>query len=125
MQPRLSAIALATVAAFGLVACGKEEPPKPAAKAAEAAPPPPPPTLVVLRGPMPLLRPWLQSLAPDYRPATAILGIDSVTHDLPEALDKPAAPGRVNAYVCRGVTCLEPVSRIEALRELIGPAGMK
>jgi hypothetical protein len=27
--------------------------------------------------------------------------------------------------VCRGVTCLEPVSRIEALRELIGPAGMK
>ena len=41
MQPRLTAIALATVAAFGLVACGKEEPPKPAAKA-EAAPPPPP-----------------------------------------------------------------------------------
>jgi uncharacterized protein YyaL (SSP411 family) len=84
-----------------------------------------PPTLVVLRGPMPLLRPWLQSLAPDYRPATAILGIDSVTHDLPETLDKPAAPGRVNAYVCRGVTCLEPVSRIEALQELIGPTGMK
>ncbi|HET9043238.1 MAG TPA: branched-chain amino acid ABC transporter substrate-binding protein [Burkholderiales bacterium] len=42
MQPRLSAVALAIVAAFGLVACGKEEPPKPAAKAAEAAPPPPP-----------------------------------------------------------------------------------
>jgi branched-chain amino acid transport system substrate-binding protein len=41
IQPRLTAIALATLAAFGLVACGKEEPPKPAAKA-EAAPPPPP-----------------------------------------------------------------------------------
>jgi branched-chain amino acid transport system substrate-binding protein len=41
MQLRLSAIALATVAALGLVACGKEEPPKPAAKAeAPAAPPP-------------------------------------------------------------------------------------
>ncbi len=47
MQPRLSAIALATVAAFGLVACGKEEPPKPAAKAEAPAAPPPPPTMTV------------------------------------------------------------------------------
>jgi uncharacterized protein YyaL (SSP411 family) len=84
-----------------------------------------PPTIVVLRGPLPQLRPWLRSLAPEYRPATLVLGIDGVTHDLPAALDKPAAAGRVNAYVCRGVTCLEPVSRIEALREVLGPAGMK
>lgn len=50
MHIRLTSIALATVAAFGLVACGKEEPPKPAAKAeAPAAPaaPPPPPTATV------------------------------------------------------------------------------
>ena len=48
MQYRLTAISLATVAAFGLVACGKEEPPKPAAKAeAAAAPPPPPPSMTV------------------------------------------------------------------------------
>jgi uncharacterized protein YyaL (SSP411 family) len=84
-----------------------------------------PPTIVVLRGPMPQLRPWLQELAPEFRPAALILGIDSVTHDLPDALDKPPAPGRVNAYVCIGVTCLEPVSRLEALREALGPAGMK
>jgi uncharacterized protein YyaL (SSP411 family) len=84
-----------------------------------------PPTIVVLRGPLPQLRPWLQDLASEYRPATLVLGIDSVTHDLPAALDKPAAPGRVNAYVCRGVTCLEPVSRMEALRTALGPAGMK
>jgi uncharacterized protein YyaL (SSP411 family) len=84
-----------------------------------------PPTIVVLRGPLPQLRPWLQALASENRPATLVLGIDSVTHDLPAALDKPPAPGRVNAYVCRGVTCLEPVSRIEALREALGPAGLK
>jgi len=50
MNIRLTSIALATVAAFGLVACGKEEPPKPAPKAeAPAAPaaPPPPPTATV------------------------------------------------------------------------------
>jgi uncharacterized protein YyaL (SSP411 family) len=84
-----------------------------------------PPTIVVLRGAAPALRPWLQALAPEFRPATLVLGIDAVTHDLPAALDKPAAPGRVNAYVCRGVSCLEPVSRVEALRDSLGPAGMK
>jgi len=35
------------------------------------------------------------------------------------------APGRVNAYVCRGVTCLEPVSEMAALRRLLGGAGIK
>jgi branched-chain amino acid transport system substrate-binding protein len=50
MNMRQTSLALATIAAFGLVACGKEEPPKPAAKAeAPAAPaaPPPPPTATV------------------------------------------------------------------------------
>jgi branched-chain amino acid transport system substrate-binding protein len=50
MQIRLTSIAFATIAAFGLVACGKEEPPKPAAKAeapATPAAPPPPPTATV------------------------------------------------------------------------------
>jgi uncharacterized protein YyaL (SSP411 family) len=54
-----------------------------------------------------------------------LLGIDSAEGGLPAALDKPAAPGRVNAYVCRGVTCLEPVSQMEALRRLLGGAGIK
>jgi uncharacterized protein YyaL (SSP411 family) len=84
-----------------------------------------PPTLIVLRGPLPQQRPWLQALAPEFRPTTLVLGIDSVTNDLPAALDKPPAPGRVNAYVCRGVTCFAPVSRLDALREALGPTGMK
>jgi branched-chain amino acid transport system substrate-binding protein len=51
MQHRLSLISLATVAAFGLVACGKEEPPKPAAPEAKApAAPPPPPSMTVSIG---------------------------------------------------------------------------
>ena len=47
MQHRLSLVALATVAAFGLVACGKEEPAKPAAPAAKAPAAPPSPSMVV------------------------------------------------------------------------------
>src|SRR5262245_48474772 len=84
-----------------------------------------PPEVIVLRGPTPRLRPWLRALAPEFRPHSMILGIDGAEGGLPPALDKPAAPGRVNAYVCRGVTCLEPVSEMEALRRLLGGAGIK
>jgi uncharacterized protein YyaL (SSP411 family) len=84
-----------------------------------------PPAVVVLRGPLPRLRPWLGALQREFRPQTLLIGVDSVIHDLPEALDKPAAPGRVNAYVCRGVSCLEPVSTEEALRGLLAGAGLK
>ena len=84
-----------------------------------------PPPIIVLRGPMPQLRPWLEELAPDFRPQSVIVGVDSAESGLPPALDKPATPGRVNAYVCRGVTCLEPVSQVEALRRLLDGAGIK
>ncbi|MGE5794078.1 MAG: thioredoxin domain-containing protein, partial [Bacteroidota bacterium] len=84
-----------------------------------------PPELVVLRGPTPRLRPWLKELAPEFRPHRLLVGIDGAEGGLPAALDKPAAPGRVNAYVCRGVTCLEPVSQMEALRQLLGGTGIK
>jgi uncharacterized protein YyaL (SSP411 family) len=84
-----------------------------------------PPTVVVLRGPLPRVRPWLRTLQPDFRPHALLLGVDTVFHDLPPGLDKPVAPGRVNAYVCRGVTCLEPVSTVDALRGLLEGAGMK
>jgi hypothetical protein len=38
---------------------------------------------------------------------------------LPPVLDEPAKDG-VNAYVCEGVTCLEPVDYIAALYALLG-----
>jgi branched-chain amino acid transport system substrate-binding protein len=51
MQPRMTGIALATIAALALAGCGKEEPPKPAQQAAApAAPPPPPPSITVTIG---------------------------------------------------------------------------
>jgi hypothetical protein len=78
-----------------------------------------PPTVIVLRGPLPRMRPWLRELRPEFRPRTLLVGLDTVFNDLPPALDKPGAPGRVNAYVCRGVTCLEPVSAVDALRSLL------
>ena len=84
-----------------------------------------PPEIIVLRGPTPRLRPWLKELAPEFRPHGVLVAIDGAEGGLPAGLDKPAAPGRVNAYVCRGVTCLEPVSEMAALRRLLGGAGIK
>jgi hypothetical protein len=84
-----------------------------------------PPTVVVLRGPAPQLAPWLAELAPEHRPQRVLVAIDGAESGLPPALDKPAAPGRVNAYVCRGVTCLEPVSELGALRKVLGAGEIK
>jgi hypothetical protein len=78
-----------------------------------------PPTVIVLRGPRPQLAAWRAELAPEHRPQRVLVAIDDAEADLPPALDKPAAPGRVNAYVCRGVTCLAPVSELGELRGVL------
>ena len=84
-----------------------------------------PPSVTVLRGPAQELRSWLRGLAPEFRPQNMVVAIDDAEKALPSALDKPPAPGRVNAYVCRGVTCLEPVSDPDALRRLLGTSEIK
>ncbi|MGH8682140.1 MAG: thioredoxin domain-containing protein [Burkholderiales bacterium] len=78
-----------------------------------------PPAVAVLRGAKAELAAWLRELAPEHRPQRVVVAIDDAEGDLPPALDKPAAPGRVNAYVCRGVTCLAPVSEMGALRKAL------
>jgi hypothetical protein len=32
-------------------------------------------------------------------------------------LDKPARPGPVNGWLCRGVTCLPPIAALAELKE--------
>jgi uncharacterized protein YyaL (SSP411 family) len=84
-----------------------------------------PPTVVVLRGPPPMLAAWLGELAREHRPQRVLMAIDDGEGELPSALDKPAARGRVNAYVCRGVTCLAPVGTLDALREVLAAGEIK
>ncbi|MEO8008072.1 MAG: thioredoxin domain-containing protein, partial [Betaproteobacteria bacterium] len=71
--------------------------------------------VIVLRGPRDALRPWQQTLAGRYLPDAMTMAIDSATSGLPGALNKPVVAA-VNAYVCRGVTCLAPV---EDIRDLV------
>jgi len=74
-----------------------------------------PPATVVLRGGETALRRWQSDLAREYLPATLVLAIPDRTPDLPPLLDKPARPGEVNGWVCRGVTCLEPIAELSTL----------
>ncbi len=75
-----------------------------------------PPAIVVLRGPAGILREWQRSLATVYRPDTMVLALPT---GLPATLDKPAANSAVNAWVCRGVTCLPPVTDLQELVALL------
>jgi uncharacterized protein YyaL (SSP411 family) len=69
---------------------------------------------VVLRGPRQPLGEWQQALARLYLPDTLTLALDSAVKAPPGVLDKPAGK-TVNAYICRGVSCLAPVRNLDEL----------
>jgi len=71
-----------------------------------------PPTIVILRGPAAGVREWQQRLA--GRAAGLVIALPNGVAGLHPALAKPES-ARVNAWVCRGVTCLPPVEDIEQL----------
>jgi uncharacterized protein YyaL (SSP411 family) len=69
---------------------------------------------VILRGPDEPLARWRRAFAAGYAPTTLVLALGPDAADLPPVLAKPVS-GRVNAWVCEGVTCLPPVDRLEGL----------
>jgi len=38
---------------------------------------------------------------------------------VPAVLDKPASTGEVNAWLCRGVSCLAPIGDLVQLKETL------
>ena len=77
-----------------------------------------PPAVLVLRGRGPELERWRDRLAAEYLPDTMVLAIADGRAGLPAPLDKPARPEPVNGWLCRGVTCLEPVNDLVELLSL-------
>jgi len=69
---------------------------------------------VILRGPSAELARWRSALAERYLPHTVAIALGTGLRDLPPVLAKPAG-GRVNAWVCEGVSCLAPIDRLEDL----------
>ncbi|MGH8724403.1 MAG: thioredoxin domain-containing protein [Burkholderiales bacterium] len=77
------------------------------------------PKTLVLRGKAEALRAWQGELAREFMPDTAVLAIADGAPGLPPLLDKPQRPGPVNAWLCRGVTCLEPISDLVHLKKIL------
>jgi uncharacterized protein YyaL (SSP411 family) len=78
-----------------------------------------PPATVVVRGEGPAAHAWMRALASAYAPDQMHLLIAPGVEALPPALDKPLRPG-VNAWVCRGVSCLPPIDDLAQLSETLG-----
>jgi len=72
-----------------------------------------PPVLVVLTGDRETCAGWHRHLAATYRPGTWTFDMSGV-RDVPAPLVKSAAPASgAAAYVCRGATCLPPLSALD------------
>jgi uncharacterized protein YyaL (SSP411 family) len=78
-----------------------------------------PPRTVIVSGARDAFAPWRRILDEAYLPTTLSLFIPAGTEGLPPVLAKPGGDA-VNAWVCEGVTCLQPVDAPDELRESLG-----
>jgi uncharacterized protein YyaL (SSP411 family) len=78
-----------------------------------------PPRTLILRGKNEALRGWQAELAQEFLADATVLAIPDGTQGLPELLDKPARPEPVNAWLCRGVTCLAPMADLVNLKKTL------
>ncbi|MGH8737281.1 MAG: thioredoxin domain-containing protein [Burkholderiales bacterium] len=76
-----------------------------------------PPALLVLRGELQALADWSAQLAREYLPDSQVVAIRNGVSGLPPTLDKPQRPGPVNGWLCRGATCLAPMSDLASLKQ--------
>ena len=76
-----------------------------------------PPALLVLRGEPDALADWSAQLAREFLPDAQLIAIPNGVSGLPPVLDKPQRPEPVNGWLCRGVTCLAPISDLADLRQ--------
>ena len=58
-------------------------------------------------------------MAREFLPNVELLAIPDDVRGLPPLLDKPRRAQPVNAWLCRGVTCLEPISDLVHLKHTL------
>jgi uncharacterized protein YyaL (SSP411 family) len=78
-----------------------------------------PPQTVILRGDGEAIAKWQSALTRIYRPHTLVLALPAGLSGLPPVLDKAAPPTGVNAWVCRGVSCLPAISNLVELERVL------
>ena len=78
-----------------------------------------PPRTLILRGRGEALPAWQAELAQEFLPDLTVLALPDGTPGLGVVLDKPPRPEPVNAWLCRGVTCLAPMSDLVHLKKTL------
>ena len=84
-----------------------------------------PPSVLVLRGERGAVAQWGAELAREFLPGLLVVPAENGSSGLPPLLDKPSGPEAVNGWLCRGVTCLAPISSLEELRSACKEAGLR
>jgi uncharacterized protein len=77
------------------------------------------PKTLILRGRPDAVESWKRQLAREYLPETLVLGVADGMPGVPPLLAKPARPGEVNGWLCRGLSCLEPSSDLVHLKKIL------
>jgi uncharacterized protein YyaL (SSP411 family) len=77
-----------------------------------------PPEIVIVRGPRQEAELWRDTLAKKYSPTRMVFAIASDADALPPALADKKPLATTVAYVCRGMTCSEPVRTLASLLAL-------
>ncbi len=75
-----------------------------------------PPGIVILRGGDSTA--WQREINRRYLPHVLVLAIPAGVSGLPAALDRPAG-NNVNAWACKGVTCLPPIADCATLLSVL------
>jgi len=78
-----------------------------------------PPRTLILRGKREALASWQSDLARQFFPDAMVVALADGMAGLPPLLDKPARPEPVNGWLCRGVTCLAPISDLVNLKKAL------
>jgi uncharacterized protein YyaL (SSP411 family) len=73
------------------------------------------PTIVVVRGEVTGVAEWRDELTKLYSPQRLVFAIPSTAEDLPPSLAEKKPLNETVAYVCRGMTCSEPLRSLSSL----------
>ncbi|HJY79335.1 MAG TPA: thioredoxin domain-containing protein [Burkholderiales bacterium] len=76
-----------------------------------------PPRTLILRGRAESLPAWQAELSQEFLPDLTVLALPDGVAGLGAVLDKPPRPEPVNGWLCRGVTCLAPMSDLVHLKK--------
>jgi uncharacterized protein YyaL (SSP411 family) len=79
-----------------------------------------PPEQVIIRGPGDEAARWRDTVTKKYSPMRQVFAIDAHAKGLPEVLAAKRALDGTVAYVCRGMTCSEPIKALASLLALAG-----